>query len=104
MDSCRLAAGSDRLTGRRMTVWILLTLALGAITGTAEAPLLRAHCAKPAAQSSVIAAQRIIRKSTVQTRRIRSDRAAALTALRDAFRLEAPLTGAAAPRAPAANC
>ncbi len=87
-----------------MTVWILLTLALGAITGTAEVPLLRTHCANPAAQSSIIARQRIIRKATVQTHRLRSERAAALTAVRDAFRVEAPLTGAAAPRAPAPAC
>ena len=87
-----------------MTVWILLTLALGAITGTAEVPLLRTRCANPAAQSSVIARQRVIRKATAQTRRVRSERAAAVSAIRDAFGIEAPLTGAAAPRAPAWNC
>lgn len=87
-----------------MTVWILLTLALGAITGSAEVPLLRTHCANPAAQSSVIAEQGVSRKATVQTRRVRADHTAVRAADRADVGIEIPLTGAAAPRAPAPNC
>jgi hypothetical protein len=87
-----------------MTVWILLTLALGAITGTAEAPLLRAHCANSVARSSTVAEQRVVRTAAGNARRVRSDRVAAQSAARDGIRIEIPLTGAAAPRAPAQNC
>ena len=87
-----------------MTIWILLTLALGAITGTAESPLLRAHCANSVARSSAVAERRVVRTAAGNARRGRSDRVATLPASRDGIRIEIPLTGAAAPRAPAQNC
>jgi hypothetical protein len=87
-----------------MTVWILLTLALGAITGTAEAPLLRAHCANSVAQSGAVAEQRVVRTAAGKARRVRSDRAGTQSAARDSIRIEIPLTGAAAARAPAPSC
>ncbi len=87
-----------------MTVWILLTLALGAMTGTAERPLLRTHCANSVSQSRAETEQRVSRSAARESGRIRCDRRAMQTAARDPFRIEVPLTGAAAPRAPAPNC
>ncbi len=87
-----------------MTVWILLTLALGAITGTAESPLLRPHCASSVAQSSIVAERRASRTVALKARRFRSDRVATQSAARGGIRIEIPLTGAAAPRAPAPSC
>jgi hypothetical protein len=87
-----------------MTIWILLTLALGAITGTAETPLLRAHSPSTVARSSAVAEQRVSRVVAANGGRIRSARGAIQTAFRDAIRIQAPLTGAAAPRAPASSC
>jgi hypothetical protein len=86
-----------------MTIWILLTLALGAITGTAETPPLRAH-SSTVARSSAVAEQRVSRVVAANGGRIRSARGAIQTAFRDAIRIQAPLTGAAAPRAPASSC
>ncbi len=87
-----------------MTVWILLTLALGAITGTAETPLLRSHCASSVARSGMAAEQRASRTVVLKGHRPRSAREATKSAARSGIRTEIPLTGAAAPRAPAPNC
>ncbi len=87
-----------------MTVWILLTLALGAITGTAETPLLRPHCASSVTRSSMAAERRASRTVVLKSHRTRSGCEATQSAARSGIRTEIPLTGASAPRAPAPNC
>ena len=87
-----------------MTVWILLTLALGAITGTAETPLLRSHCASSVTQSSMPAEQRASQTIVLKGHRTGPGREATQSAARSGIRTEILLIGAFAPRAFAPNC
>jgi len=83
-----------------MNLYLLIAFALGAITGISEVPVARPAFAAVVTKSSVRTERRASRATVAIVRR-RSDAPLARTASRIAFRADAPLSGAASPRAPA---
>ena len=89
---------------RRMNLYLLLAIALGAISGTTEAPVARTRVAERGGgvrghhqrAGDRVAAQRQHHARFESTTPRVIDEAPA--------RIEAPLAGAATPRAPATNC
>ena len=84
-----------------MNLYLLFAIALGAITGATEAPVARPAFAAVVVKSGVCAERQVERASTVSMLRSASAPRPAFVAWR-APRIEAPLTGASTPRAPAA--
>ena len=84
-----------------MNLYLLFAIALGAITGTAEAPAARPAFAAVVAKSGVRAQRQIVRADGVSLRRIHAPRAP-FASWRVPARVDAPLTGAGTPRAPSA--
>ncbi len=87
-----------------MNLYLLLAIALGAITGTTEVPVSRTRLASVAAECGVIRSEESIVSPRSALHRARSESAAPRVIDGALFRIEAPLTGAATPRAPATNC
>ena len=83
-----------------MNIYLLFAIALGAITGTTEAPVARPAFAV-VAKSGVRAERQAARVSATILRYTASPRAAS-TPWRAVARVDAPLTGAGTPRAPSA--
>ncbi len=84
-----------------MNLYLLFALALGAITGAADAPAARPAFAAVVAKSGVRAERQIVR---VEDRHfcLSPARGQARVPLLHESRVEAPLTGAGTPRAPSA--
>jgi hypothetical protein len=85
-----------------MGIYFLIAIALSAMSAATDVqvsrPVLRA------ASESRVRAARAIRNVTAALRRVRPSRAAAIfVPIRDR-RIDAPLSGAASPRAPAFGC
>ena len=84
-----------------MNLYLLFAIALGAITGTADAPAARAPFAAVVAKSGVRAERQVVRAATASMLHKASAPRAAFASRRAPARVEAPLTGAGTPRAPA---
>jgi hypothetical protein len=82
-----------------MSLYLLIAIALGAITGVAEAPVARPVLSIASRRETRRAEQRVMRVGTAFAPR-RTAAAPKFASLLFA-RCEAPLTGAATPRAPA---
>lgn len=85
-----------------MNLYLLFAIALGAISGTTEAPAARPSFAAVVAKSCVRAERQVVRAATASMLRSASAPRAAFGPWRMPARVEAPLTGAGTPRAPAA--
>ena len=86
-----------------MNVYLLIAIALGAITGIREVPMARPAFAAVVAKSGVRAERRVARASCgTGFQPVRLAMKHRLEAC--ATRVAPPLTGAASPRAPAPNC
>ena len=94
----------DTLALARMNLYLLLAIALGAITGTTEAPVARPRLANVAAECGVITSEKSIASPRSGQHHARSESTAPRVIDEAAARIEAPLAGAATPRAPATNC
>lgn len=87
-----------------MNLYLLLAIALGAITGTTEAPVVRTRVANVAAECGVITSEQSIASPRSNQHHARSESTAPRVIDEAPARIEAPLAGAATPRAPATNC
>ncbi len=83
-----------------MNIYLLIAIALGAMTGIREVPVARPAFSAVVAKSSVRAERTCVRAAIALTRTTTLARVA-VHDLPVAFRSDAPLTGAASPRAPA---
>ena len=86
-----------------MNLYVVLAIALGAITGVSKAPLAQPQLAAVSASSEARGEQRAAETIVSAQPRAREPRLHQAAACRRALAL-VPLTGAAAPRAPAATC
>jgi hypothetical protein len=85
-----------------VNLYLLFAIALGAITGAAEAPVARPAFAAVVAKSGVHAERQVVRAATASMLRSASAPRPARASWRAPARVEAPLTGATTPRAPTA--
>lgn len=83
-----------------MNLYLLLAIALGAITGTTEAPVARPAFAVVA--KSGMRAERQVARAVATLPRSTSSPRPAFAPWRTVARVDAPLTGAGTPRAPSA--
>jgi hypothetical protein len=83
-----------------MSLYLLLAIALGALTGVAEAPAARPAFAGVVARASETRANRQILSARVPLARVRALRPLRRAATFLIRRVDAPLSGAASPRAP----
>jgi len=86
-----------------MNLYLLIAIALGAITGVREMPVSRPSFTAVVAKSSVHAERRAARACAAALVRRRGASPAVPFAALIAWRADAPLTGAASPRAPSRN-
>jgi hypothetical protein len=95
-----------RLIGfaRRMNLYLLLAIALGAISGTTEAPVARTSFAAVAAECGVVTSEQSITSPRSSQHHARFETTTPRVIDEAPARIEAPLAGAATPRAPATNC
>ena len=88
-----------------MSLYLLLAIALGALTGVTEAPVTRPAFAGVVARSGETRARRkTMRASVPLSGRVRQTRPAQRRFPFLPRRSDAPLTGAASPRAPSPHC
>jgi hypothetical protein len=88
-----------------MSLYLLLAIAFGALTGVADVPAsARPALAGVVARGETRAARRAIRARGALLYRVRGLRAAKPLFASCLRRLDAPLTGAASPRAPSHSC
>jgi hypothetical protein len=87
-----------------MNLYLLLAIALGAISGTTEAPVARTSFASVAAECGVVTSEQAITSPRSSQHHARSESTAPRVIDEAPARIEAPLAGAATPRAPATNC
>ena len=87
-----------------MNLYLLLAIALGAISGTTEAPVARPRLASVAAECGVVSREQSITSPRSTLHHARSESTAPRVIDGAPARIEAPLAGAATPRAPATNC
>jgi hypothetical protein len=85
-----------------MNLYLLFAIALGAISGTSEAPVARPAFAAVVATSGVRAERQVVRAATASMLRSAAAPRAAFASWRVPARAEAPLAGAGTPRAPSA--
>lgn len=87
-----------------MNLYLLLAIALGAISGTTDVPSARTSFASVAAECGVITSEQAIPspRSTLHHARFESTTPRVIDEA--PARIEAPLAGAATPRAPATDC
>jgi hypothetical protein len=89
---------------RRMNLYLLLAIALGAISGTTEAPVARTSFASVAAECGVITSEQSIASPRSSQHHARSESTTPRVIAEAPARIDAPLAGAATPRAPATDC
>jgi hypothetical protein len=94
----------DTLALVRMNLYLLLAIALGAISGTTEVPVSRTRVASVAAECGVMRSEQAIASPRSKLHHARSESTAPRVIADAPARIEAPLAGAATPRAPATNC
>jgi hypothetical protein len=94
----------DTLALARMNLYLLLAIALGAISGTTDVPVSRSGLASVAAECGVMRSEQSIASPRSTLHHARSESTAPRVIDNAPARIEAPLAGAATPRAPASNC
>jgi hypothetical protein len=94
----------DTLAPARMNLYLLLAIALGAISGTTEVTVARPNLARVAAECGVMSNEQSIASPRSTLHHARSESTAPRVIDGAPARIEAPLAGAATPRAPATNC
>jgi hypothetical protein len=87
-----------------MNLYLLLAIAIGAISGTTEVPVARTRVANVAAECGVRSSEQAIASPHRTLHHARSESTAPRVIDEAPARIEAPLAGAATPRAPATNC
>ncbi|HEX3579470.1 MAG TPA: hypothetical protein VHY33_12975 [Thermoanaerobaculia bacterium] len=87
-----------------MNLYLLFAIALGAITGTTEAPVARTRVAYVTAERGVITGEQSIASPRSSQHHARFETTTPRVIDEAPARIEAPLAGAATPRAPATNC
>jgi hypothetical protein len=87
-----------------MNLYLLLAIALGAISGTTDVPSARTSFAAVAAECGVVTSEQAITSPRSNQHHARSESTAPRVIDEAPARIEAPLAGAATPRAPAASC
>ena len=87
-----------------MNLYLLLAIALGAISGTTEVTVARPGLARVAAECGVVVTEQSIASPRSTLHHARSESTAPRVIDGAPARIEAPLAGAATPRAPATNC
>ena len=92
----------DRLTHARMNLYLRFAIALGAISGTSEAPVARPAFAAVVTKSGVRAERQVVRAATASMLRSAAAPRPAFASWRMPACSDAPLTGAGTPRAPTA--
>lgn len=94
----------DTLALARMNLYLLLAIALGAISGTTEVPVSRTRVASVAAECGVITNEQAISSPRNSQHHARFETTTPRVIDNAPARIEAPLAGAATPRAPATHC
>jgi hypothetical protein len=89
---------------KTMNLYLLLAIAIGAISGTAEVPVARTSFAAVAAECGVRSSEQAIASPRSTQHHARSESTAPRVIEEAPARIEAPLAGAATPRAPASDC
>jgi len=87
-----------------MNLYLLFAIALGAISGTTEVTVARPGFASVAAECGVMTSEQSIASPRSTLHHARSESTAPRVIESAPARIEAPLSGAATPRAPATNC
>lgn len=87
-----------------MNLYLLLAIALGAISGTTEVTVARQGFANVAAEHGVLTSEQAVTSPRSARHHARSESTAPRVIDDAPARIEAPLAGAATPRAPATNC
>ena len=87
-----------------MNIYLLLAIALGAISGTTEAPVVRTSFASVAAECGVVISEQAVTSPRSARHHARSESTVPRIVDDAPARIEAPLAGSATPRAPATNC
>ena len=87
-----------------MNLYLLFAIALGAISGTAEPAAARPRVANIAAECGVMRSEQSIASPRGTLHHARSESTAPSVVDSAPARIDAPLAGAATPRAPATNC
>ena len=87
-----------------MNLYLLFAIALGAISGTAEPTVARPRFADVAAECRAMSCEQSIASPRSTLHHARSESTAPRVVESAPSRIEAPLSGAATPRAPATNC
>jgi len=87
-----------------MNLYLLIAIALGAISGTTEAPVARPGFATVITECGAIAGEQSVSARRGVLHHARSESTTPPVLAGAPARIEAPLAGAATPRAPAASC
>jgi hypothetical protein len=87
-----------------MNLYLLLAIALGAISGTTDMPSARTSFAAVAAECGAVSSEQAITSPRSTQHHARSESTTPRVIDEAPARIEAPLAGAATPRAPATNC
>jgi hypothetical protein len=87
-----------------MNLYLLLAIAIGAVSGTTDITVARPGLARVAAECGVISSEQVITSPRSARHHARSESTAPRVIDNAPARIEAPLAGAATPRAPATNC
>ncbi|HEV7488837.1 MAG TPA: hypothetical protein VGQ65_24455 [Thermoanaerobaculia bacterium] len=87
-----------------MNLYLLLAIALGAISGTTDMPSARTSFAAVAAECGVVTSEQAITSPRSTQHHARSESTTPRVIDEAPARIEAPLAGAATPRAPAISC
>jgi hypothetical protein len=94
----------DTLTLAGMNLYLLFAIALGAISGTAEPTVARPRFADVAAECRSMHGEQSIASPRSTLHHARSESTAPRVVESAPARIDAPLSGAATPRAPATSC
>ena len=87
-----------------MNLYLLIAIALGAISGTTDVTVARPGLARVAAECGVMPSEQSVASPRSTLHHARSESTAPRVIDGAPARIEAPLAGAATPRAPATNC
>jgi hypothetical protein len=87
-----------------MNLYLLLAIALGAISGTTEVPVARTSFAAVAAECGALRSEQSIASPRSSQHHARFETTTPRVIDQAPSRIEAPLAGASTPRAPATNC
>ena len=87
-----------------MNLYLLFAIALGAISGTAEVTVVRPAFAGVVNECRGLRSEQSVASPRSALHHARSESAAARVVDQAPARIQAPMTGAATPRAPATNC